>query len=200
MLSAASEAECTYAGVSVDVEGEPVILYVGDRASTLIASCGDGPVESLRFELGAGGAIDAFTRSDPPTTKERSALYSQTVESLHRARRRFGAGEDGRRQVGIGGPLATLVCTDGRVEYSLYKALHLRRLSATSVSKAVAYLSSTKAEERAELPWVEPWRAQTIVAGAVIVQAVMETLGYDALVFSRRELLDGLVLQSTERW
>jgi exopolyphosphatase/pppGpp-phosphohydrolase len=33
------------------------------------------------------------------------------------------------------------------------------------------------------------------VAGAVIVQAAMETLGYNLMTVSERDLLDGLVLR-----
>ncbi len=50
-------------------------------------------------------------------------------------------------------------------------------------------------EERAALPCVQTGRAPVIVAGAVIVLAAMETLGYEELTVSERDLLDGLVLR-----
>ncbi|MBN1629056.1 MAG: DUF501 domain-containing protein [Thermoleophilia bacterium] len=194
VLSATREAEFTHAGVSMDVHGRVVVLEVGDRISTLIASSASGPVESWRFEWGAGRAGEAFITTDPPSVQERAQIYSEVAGTLEGARRQFGAYSDDDHLVGVGGAVAALACMDGRVEFSRFKALHLRRYPVGRIRAVAEHLSSMTTEDRAELPWVEPWRAPTVVAGAVIVQAVMETLGYRTLTYSRRDLLDGLVL------
>ena len=58
----------------------------------------------------------------------------------------------------------------------------------------VGRLSAMNMDERAALPCVQAGRAPVIVAGAVILLATMETLGYEELTVSERDLLDGLVL------
>lgn len=48
--------------------------------------------------------------------------------------------------------------------------------------------------ERAAMPCVQPGRAEVIVAGAAVVLAAMEALGFQELTVSERDLLDGLAL------
>lgn len=44
------------------------------------------------------------------------------------------------------------------------------------------------------MPCVQPGRAEVIVAGAAVVLAAMEALGFQELTVSERDLLDGLAL------
>ena len=50
-------------------------------------------------------------------------------------------------------------------------------------------------EERAAQPCVQLGRAPVIVAGAAIVLTAMQVLGFDEIIVSERDLLDGTILQ-----
>ena len=52
--------------------------------------------------------------------------------------------------------------------------------------------------ERAALPVMAPGRADVIVAGSVILVAVMERFGFDEALVSETDILDGLVLEMLE--
>jgi exopolyphosphatase/guanosine-5'-triphosphate,3'-diphosphate pyrophosphatase len=99
------------------------------------------------------------------------------------------------RLVGVAGTVTTLACLDAGLEKYDHEVLHLRTLSAARVRKLMADLSAMTLEERAALPCVQPGRAPVIVAGAMVLLATMETLGYEELTVSVRDLLDGLVLR-----
>jgi hypothetical protein len=157
VLPAAREAEYVHAGVSVDVKGRVVVLYIGDSASTLIASSENGVVESHSFGLGIGRTTGTRMGTDPPTAEERAVIYSEVSKALYPVRRRFEAGSEEDHLVGIGGTIASLACTDGRVEWSLSKALHLRRFPAARMGMAADYLSSMETDERPRLPRGESW-------------------------------------------
>ncbi len=99
------------------------------------------------------------------------------------------------RLVGVAGTVTTLACLDAGLERYDADSIHLSELSLDSVRQLAARLGALTTAERAALPCVQAGRAPVIVAGAVIVQAAMETLGYNRMTVSERDLLDGLVLR-----
>jgi exopolyphosphatase/guanosine-5'-triphosphate,3'-diphosphate pyrophosphatase len=97
--------------------------------------------------------------------------------------------------VGVAGTVTTLATlAAGLGEYDA-EAIHLQTLALEEVCSLLARLGSITTRERAELPGVQAGRAPVLVAGAAIVMAVMEVLGYEELTVSERDLLDGLVMQ-----
>src|SRR5205085_1462438 len=64
----------------------------------------------------------------------------------------------------------------------------------TELDPAELYRTRT-ADERRELPGLQPKRAEVILAGACIVRTVLEKLGGDSLVVSDRGLRHGLLVQ-----
>jgi exopolyphosphatase / guanosine-5'-triphosphate,3'-diphosphate pyrophosphatase len=192
VLSGVAEAELAYAGASLDIEGDAVVLDVGGGSTEVTRGQEDGMVEAVSLELGASRSTERWMGSDPPTPSEIAEASEEAERAFLGVRRRF----SGRpRLVGVAGTVTTLACLDAALEEYDAEAIHLRSLSLTSVRRLVAGLSAMTTDERAALPCVQAGRAPVIVAGAVIVQAAMETLGYDELTVSERDLLDGLVLR-----
>jgi len=67
-------------------------------------------------------------------------------------------------------------------------------LSRKSLKKLAPILCSLSLEERRKLPAINPDRADIIIAGAAILETVMEELGLGEVNVSRRELRDGLLV------
>lgn len=110
-------------------------------------------------------------------------------------REEVGYSPNAPRLVGVAGTVTTLACLDAGLKEHDAEALHLRILTVAAVRGLVMRLSAMDMDERAALPCVQKGRAPVIVAGAVILLATMETLGYEELTVSERDLLDGLVLR-----
>ncbi|MDR0470825.1 MAG: Ppx/GppA family phosphatase [Nitrososphaerota archaeon] len=72
------------------------------------------------------------------------------------------------------------------------KALVLTR---KNLKKLATLLCLLPLEERRKLPAINPERADIIVAGAAIIEAVMEELGLEEIRISNRELRDGLLVE-----
>ncbi len=66
-------------------------------------------------------------------------------------------------------------------------------LSRKNLKKMAPILCSLSLEERKNLPAINPDRADIIIAGAAIMEAIMEELGLEEINISRRELRDGLL-------
>ena len=67
-------------------------------------------------------------------------------------------------------------------------------LSRRNLKKLAPILCSQSLEERRQLPAINPDRADIIIAGAAILEAIMEELGLEEINISHRELRDGLLV------
>ena len=67
-------------------------------------------------------------------------------------------------------------------------------LSLKNLKKLSSLLCALPLEERRKLPGINPDRADIIVAGAAIMESVMEDLGLEEVCVSHKELRDGLLV------
>jgi exopolyphosphatase/guanosine-5'-triphosphate,3'-diphosphate pyrophosphatase len=67
-------------------------------------------------------------------------------------------------------------------------------LTRKNLKKLAATLCSLSLEERKKLPGINPERADIIVAGAAIMDAVMEDFGLEEICATHKELRDGLLI------
>jgi len=68
-------------------------------------------------------------------------------------------------------------------------------LSRKNLKKLASILCSLSLEERKKLPAINPDRADIIIAGAAIMEAIMEEFGLEEIHVSHRELRDGLLVE-----
>jgi exopolyphosphatase/guanosine-5'-triphosphate,3'-diphosphate pyrophosphatase len=200
VISGEREAELTYAGASLEVPDDPVVLDVGGGSTEIIARLETGCVWSVSLPLGASRGTEKWIRNDPPTADELDQVAREAGRAVAPVRGRFGPespepGGRPRRLVGVAGTVTTLATLAAGLEKYDAEAIHLRTLSLVEVCGLLARLGSITTRERAELPGLQAGRAPVIVAGSAIVMAVMEVLGYEELTVSERDLLDGMVMQ-----
>ena len=208
VLPGETEAELAFTGASLDVEGDPVVLDIGGGSTEVMRRLENGEVRAVSLEIGASRATERWLRSDPPTPREIANVYQEAQWAFKRIGFTFSAGGSlmpaaaetadeaaKRRLVGVAGTVTTLACLDAGLQEYDAEVLHLRTLTLEGVRTLVEHLGSLTVKERAALPCMQRGRAPVIVGGAVILLAAMETLGYEELTVSERDLLDGLVLR-----
>ncbi len=67
-------------------------------------------------------------------------------------------------------------------------------LTLAKLKKVIAMLCSLNLEERRQVPGINPERADIIIAGAAILETLMEEIGLEEIKISERGLLDGLLV------
>jgi exopolyphosphatase/guanosine-5'-triphosphate,3'-diphosphate pyrophosphatase len=197
VLTGEEEAAATYAGVCVDVEGDPVVLDIGGGSTEVVRRGKNGALAAVSLDLGASRATDSWIRSDPPSAEELAWVKEEVERVVRGVEPRFGRAAGGSALVGVAGTVTTLACLDAGLEEYRREVIHLRRLELESVRGLLARLATMSSAQRAGLPCVQPGRAPVIVGGAAVLAAVMETLGYGELIVSERDLLDGLILRGS---
>jgi exopolyphosphatase/guanosine-5'-triphosphate,3'-diphosphate pyrophosphatase len=191
VLSGAEEASLAYAGACLDISGRPVVLDVGGGSTELIRGTPGGAIESESLALGASRGTERWIHSDPPLPEEMNAALAEATALLEPL---CGAYAGAERLVGVAGTVTTLACVDAGLTAYDAEVIHLRPLSLGSVDRLIGFLAGMTTSQRAALPCVQSGRAPVIVAGALIVKAAMQALGYDEMIISERDILDGLAL------
>jgi len=125
------------------------------------------------------------------------------------------SGKQAKRLVGIGGTVRNLAAAAQRAAGLPSNGVQGMTIERGLLDELVQRLAALPAVERASVPGIKPARADLILAGAVVVQGVLEAGGFDSLetteaglregVFFERQLsgsspaADGLALQADVR-
>jgi exopolyphosphatase/guanosine-5'-triphosphate,3'-diphosphate pyrophosphatase len=100
--------------------------------------------------------------------------------------------------LGVAGTITSLAALDLGLEEYDPDRVHGHRFGRESVGDQLARLASLPLEERREVPSLDPERAPVIVAGAVILLAVLDHFGLAEIEASERDILDGAALEAAE--
>jgi exopolyphosphatase/guanosine-5'-triphosphate,3'-diphosphate pyrophosphatase len=100
--------------------------------------------------------------------------------------------------IGVAGTITTLAALDMGLDEPEGFGTHGHRLTLEAVRQQRERLAALTLDERRRLPGLHPKRAPVIVAGAVLVEQVLEQFGLDALEVSERDILHGAALESAK--
>ncbi len=169
-------------GLSVDIGGGSLqIVRFRDRA----------PDYAWTFPFGALRLTDGFLASDPPKNGEVRALRKHIREALREA----GVPQlaEGEALVGTGGTIRNLAKIDLRRERYPMSRLHGYEVPRDGVRRISRFLARVDAARRAAVPGLNSSRADSIVAGAIAVDEVMQFVGAGTLHVSGQGLREGVI-------
>lgn len=144
-------------------------------------------------DVGCVRMSERFLNEDPPSPIAVGRMESYIYGSLKPA---F---EDVLKEkpslvVGLAGTVTTVTAVkQGLVEYQT-ELVHHSSLSRVDVKDMFVRLSSVTVEERKRLMGLEPGRADVIVGGIAVLEAVMALAGADRILVSEKDILDGLII------
>lgn len=197
VISGEQEADWAFQGVMTDasLRGQPaLILDVGGGSTEFIL--GDAGVSVFRqsFKLGTVRLLEATPHADPPTAGELSAVRAQVRDFLDReVRPHIGAYLTATCReklvlVGTGGTTSILARLELQLPTYDRERIEAASFTAERVRWHVEQLWQMPLAQRSELPGLPANRADVILFGAVIYEAVMETFGIGTLRVSTRGL------------
>ena len=176
--------------VVIDIGGGSTEITLGTAASTLAAKS---------FKIGVIRLTERFVKSDPLSGRDEQKLTKHVLSEIDRHCEQITAtGFD--RVIGTSGTILSLgsVATamgEGTVPGELrnlrVSAKHIRRLRKEVVALSLA--------QRLTLPGLDPRRADLVVAGAVLLDAILRRLGAEDITLCDLALREGLVLDYIRR-
>lgn len=196
IISGRREADWAFLGVTTDAElaAKPLLLLdVGGGSTEFILGHGTQKSFAHSFPLGTVRLMEKFPHSDPPTRDEFTACRDWVKNFLRsQVRPRLAPAlenESGEiRLVGTGGTTSILACIDLKLERFERDRIEGARLSLAQVKAHRKQLWSLPLAERKEIPGLPKLRADVILTGVIIYEAVMEEFGFQQLRVSTRGL------------
>jgi exopolyphosphatase/guanosine-5'-triphosphate,3'-diphosphate pyrophosphatase len=198
LLTGIDEGRLSLAGAVADLDpsdGPFLVLDIGGGSTELVA--GDGPddpdLAAVSLQLGCVRLSERFLTSDPPTPEELAAARREVDAQLDRAVAGHPGFTAAHRLVGLAGTVSTLASVHQGLAGYDRELVHHTVLTASDVHHWFGVLGADTAEARLARPGMVPGRQDVIVGGALILDAVMERLGFAECLVSEADILDGLV-------
>jgi exopolyphosphatase/guanosine-5'-triphosphate,3'-diphosphate pyrophosphatase len=195
-LSGQTEAQATFRGALLGLPlaaGTPVIVFDigGGSTEVIVGRAGDPlPHRTCSVDVGAVRLTERHAPRDPPSTQDLYALRT----SIDRALVALGHAPPNHVLVGVAGTVTTLAAIHEAVEPYVHERVHGMRLARPVVDLLLDRLASLPLASRRQIVGLDPRRADVVVAGVVIVQALMDWAGATSCMVSDGGVRVGLLL------
>jgi exopolyphosphatase/guanosine-5'-triphosphate,3'-diphosphate pyrophosphatase len=197
LLAGEDEARLEFVGATAGLtEPSPyLVVDVGGGSTEFIV--GTDESEALTsIDVGCVRLTEQFLHSDPPTAEELSQAVSVVRDQLADVGRLFPAMLSAPTAVGTAGTVWTLAAIELGVDAGRSDLIDHFRLTRTAAEDVFRTLATEPIDQRRHNPGLEPGRVDVIVGGAIVVVSVMRQWGYDSLLVSEADILDGLARDS----
>ena len=184
VLTHEEEAYLTLIGVTAGwpVPRETLVVDIGGGSSEFCALAPGGRPRAAGLRLGSGRLTNRFATTDPITFGAVDGMRAAAADALRGAL--DSAPDD---LVAVGGTASNLlkITVDG---------IEAGTLTREGVARALDVLTSAPAAEVTERYYINPKRGPLLVAGAVIVEALMGRYGVDVVRVSEAGIREGAIL------
>ncbi|HVF32109.1 MAG TPA: Ppx/GppA phosphatase family protein [Acidimicrobiales bacterium] len=195
LLSGEEEGRLSFAGATAALDpalGPFLVLDIGGGSTELVVGRTE-PTGARSIDVGSVRLTERFLRSDPPDPGELSDALSVVRVHLDDVVREVPDTLDAARLVGLAGSVTTVAAVELGLAVYHRDRIHHFRLSRTAAEEVFRTLATERRDDRRANPGLEPERVDVIVAGALILVAVMRHFDFDECLVSEADILDGLV-------
>jgi exopolyphosphatase/guanosine-5'-triphosphate,3'-diphosphate pyrophosphatase len=194
VLSREQEARYGYlAAVNSTTLTDGCVLDLGGGSLQLVRVAGRLARESGSWRLGAVRMTERFLPDDGPAKRSQcKALAAHVSRKLERAPWLVAAGP---RLVGLGGTVRNLAAAAERAAGLPSDEVQGFVIEREALEDLIARLVALPPAERSKVPGIKPARADIVLAGAVVIQAVMRHGGFSTLEVTGAGLREGIFFE-----
>jgi exopolyphosphatase/guanosine-5'-triphosphate,3'-diphosphate pyrophosphatase len=194
LLSGEEEAALSFLGATADLDAPAPYLVVDiGGGSTEFVLGTDAPDGLVSLDMGCVRITEQFIHSDPPAPEELSNAVAVVRDLVAEVPRVIPGALDAATLVGLAGTVTTVAAVEqGLPEYDPDKIHHFR-LTREAAEDVFRTLATESVEQRKHNPGLEPGRVDVIVGGAAVLVGIFRVLGFDEMLVSEADILDGLV-------
>lgn len=181
-------------------DGPALIFDIGGGSTELVLIDTDGTMPQIRSWWSAPWGVVSLTESegrDFADPEERGAAYVRMRERVRHSFRRFAeqlpAERENLRLMGTSGTVTTLASVHLALPSYDRKAVDGLIVPAESMRTISQMLSRMSAEERSGLPCVGGERADLVVAGCAILEAILDIWPAETLGVADRGIREGIL-------
>jgi len=203
LLSGEDEGRLTFLGATtgLDAPAPHLVVDIGGGSTEFTVGTGTPAgdrgapevVGTLSVDVGCVRLTEAWLHSDPPAPEELSQALSVVQAYLDDVDRLLPAAGQAETLIGTAGTVTTVAAVEiGLAEYDP-EVLHHFRLTRAAAEDVFRTLATEAAADRRHNPGLEAARVDVIVGGAAVLVAVMRHWGFEEMIVSEADILDGLI-------
>jgi exopolyphosphatase/guanosine-5'-triphosphate,3'-diphosphate pyrophosphatase len=194
VISGAEEARLAYRALreGLQLVEEPVVAFDSGGGSTQFTFArGEELDEQFSLDVGAVNVAERYGLQGVVDDAALQAALDGIEADLGRLRDRPG----GAAVVGMGGTITNLTAVQHGLATYDPAVVHGSVLSLEEVERQIALYRGRSADDRRDIPGLQPKRAEVILGGACIVRTVLTLLGADSLRVNDHGLRYGLLAE-----
>ena len=167
----------------------------GGSTEFVVGTPGSDPTFHVSTSAGSVRQTERHLADDPPTDEQLSSVAGEVAaiieaEVPREVRREAAAG------IAVAGTATQLASVDQRLEEPDPERVHGYRLDRYAVEEILEHLAALPLAERRSIIGLNPARAPTIVAGAIILAEAMQAFDFDWIETSEADILHGTALEA----
>ncbi len=196
LLTGDEEGRLSFRGATGELDpvtGPFLVVDIGGGSTEF--SVGTDRVEGvMSIDIGCVRLTEKFLHHDPPQPEELSACISLTDAYLDDVVREIPAAAEARTLVGLAGTVTTVAAVEIGLETYDRDRIHHFHLTHEAAEDVFRTLATESRADRLHNPGLEEARADVIVGGCCVLVALFRHLGFDEMIVSEADILDGLAL------
>lgn len=169
-------------------------LDIGGGSLEIAVGVDEEPELAISVALGAGRMAREFLRGDPPDKKGLAELRAHAEASIAKPAKDITAVGPVDRIVGTSKTFRSLARLTGAAPSSAGPRAS-RHLTREGLGQLIGFISRISAADLAELDGVSATRSGQLLAGAVVAEVAMRTLGLGAVQICPWALREGVILR-----
>lgn len=191
-ISGDEEARLSYRGaISGREPGLYAVVDIGGGSTELILGDQDDVTNTVSLDIGCVRLSEQLLDGGPYSAEQLDEVDGYLAALLDAIDWRTKVSD--RRVVGVAGTITTLAAVEKQLDTYSYGAVHGFELQREPVHDCYVRLASKSIEELRTVPGVPKDRADVIVAGVAILNAVFKRFGLQSIEVSEHDILDGIV-------
>jgi exopolyphosphatase / guanosine-5'-triphosphate,3'-diphosphate pyrophosphatase len=200
VLSGEAEAATSYRGATHDLpgDGRTLVVDIGGGSTELILGTTRNPEAMVSLDLGCVRLHERHLHTDPPTATEVAALRADAATQLARVTGTLDPAS-AERVVGVAGTITTVTAIGLGLAVYDPRRIHRSALSAAEIAAVAEKLAAMTVAERAAIPVMAKGREDVIAAGALLLDELVRTFGFQRVIASETDILDGVLLGLADR-
>lgn len=178
--------------------GRLMLVDIGGGSLELAAGIDEDPDVALSLPLGAGRVTRERLAGDPPKAAQVRAVRKEIRTEIARLMRDLKKVGEPDRYVGTSKTIRSLARMCGAAPSTEGAYVH-RVLDRADLHQLVPKLAKLTGSQRCALPGVSAERCHQVLAGALVIEAVMDIVDIEQLVICPWALREGIILNTLDQ-
>ena len=196
MLSGTEEARLIYLGVlssMPELKGKFAIIDIGGGSTEIVVADQTKPAFLQSYKLGAARLSQKFLIKDSVNQERIQQVHEEVASVLQPAAVKIEACGGYTKLIGTSGTIQALAKIDRELSGSSQTDLHGWKLSLERLKPIISYLEDC-ALRREKIKYVNSDRAQTILAGSIVLVEAMKSLSANEITICTAALREGVAV------